>query len=483
MRSLLAIALSALIWIAVAPTANAQTASPQVLHVLNRLAYGAQPGDVAKVQTLGVDRYIQEQLYPERISEPPELINKLAQFQTLKLSPTELLQRYAERQKPGVALAPNGPQRQRKQLAEIPQEALQARILRSVESNRQLQEVMVDFWFNHFNVFSGKGRTRFLVGSYEEKAIRPHILGRFRDLLGSTAHHPAMLFYLDNWQNTAPESSGAKGRFQGINENYARELMELHTLGVNGGYTQQDVTTLARILTGWGIVKPGSTNDSGFDFQIKRHDRSDKVFLGQRIAGGGEDEGEKALDILARHPKTAQFISYKLAQYFVTDQPPKPLVDRLAQTYLSTDGTIRTLLETLFKSPEFWQTQTVNSKFKTPYQYTISAVRATGQPLNNTRPIVNVLEQLGMPLYGKQTPDGYANTQETWLNPEGMMRRLDFATTLATGRFGNGQPVDPMTLTQTLGDRLSTKTQAAIAQSPPNLRAALILGSPEFMQH
>jgi uncharacterized protein (DUF1800 family) len=361
------------------------------------------------------------------------------------------------------------------------------------------------------------------VGAYEEEAIRPYALGHFRQLLEATAKHPAMLFYLDNWQNTAPNSPGAKGRFKGLNETYARELMELHTLGVDGGYTQQDVTTLARILTGWGFTRPlpQDTSDGYWSsFDAKRHDFSDKVFLGQTIKGSGIKEGEQALDILAQSPATAHHISYQLAQYFVADQPPPALVERLAQRFQQTDGDIREVLNTLFHSPEFWDMKNYNAKFKTPYQYVISSVRATGVEVHNFRPIYGMLQQLGMPLYGCLTPDGYKNTQDAWLNPDAMTRRLSFATALASGRLplsqypkdlgiglplantqmpgqdqtammptppiislSKSQPVDATQLSNTLGNYFSAQTQSAIAASPRQLSASLILGSPEFMHY
>ncbi len=323
------------------------------------------------------------------------------------------------------------------------EQAVQARLWRAVESPRQLQEVMVDFWYNHFNVFAAKGLDHLWVGAYEEQAIRPYALGRFRDLLGATAHHPAMLFYLDNWQNTAPNSPGVRGKQQGLNENYARELMELHTLGVDGGYTQEDVIALARILTGWGLGRPRGRdiNKGGFFFDPKRHDFSDKVFLGQTIHGSGVAEGEEALDILARNPATARHISFELAQYFVADEPPSALVERLRKRFLDTDGDIRAVLDTLFHSPEFWDQKYYGNKFKTPYQYVVSAVRATDMKVVNVRPLYGMLMQLGMPLYGCLTPDGYKNTRDAWLNPDAMTRRIGFATALASGRLPLGQPV------------------------------------------
>jgi uncharacterized protein (DUF1800 family) len=489
-----------------------QSIAPKVRHILNRLSFGPRPGDIEHVLAIGPDRYIQEQLYPERIPENPALQQQLSQLTTLRRSPLELLQTFRNQKRQA--------QQAQQTAANSPRlEATEARFARALTSNRQLQEVLVDFWFNHFNVDGNKGLVRALVGSYEETAIRPHVLGRFRDLLEATARHPAMLIYLDNWQNTAPNSPGARGQAQGLNENYARELMELHTLGVNGGYSQADVTTLARILTGWGLARPqqtaSQTDRSGFFFDAKRHDFSPKTFLGQPVPGQGEAEVEAVLDRLARHPATARHISTKLAQYFVSDQPPASLVDRLSQRFLATDGDLRQVLQTLFQSPEFWAAAhsiaPANSpasppaKFKTPYRYIISSLRATNLPVHNPRPIATVLQQLGMPLYGCTTPDGYANTQDKWLNPDAMTRRLSFATTLGSGNLSrslgqapdrsnpadrNGRPdraqaqaLDSIALSNTLGNAFSAQTRSVISSSPANLRAALILGSPEFMRY
>jgi uncharacterized protein (DUF1800 family) len=464
---------------------SATPANPKVLHVLNRLSLGIRPGDIQKVEAMGIDRYIQQQLQPDSIPEPAALNQQLAQLNTLSMNPVDLAQQFrpAKRQK----LADKTQQKPNRQFAKMTlQQAVESRLLRATTSDRQLQESMVDFWFNHFNVFSGKGLTRVWVGAYEQEAIRPNAMGRFRDLLEATARHPAMLFYLDNWQNTAPNSPGARGRFQGLNENYARELLELHTLGVNGGYTQEDVIALAKILTGWGFRRVGSaaSSDNGFYFDAKRHDFSDKVFLGRRIQGSGVAEVEQAFDILAKHPATARHISYQLAQYFVADQPPKALVDKLSQRFIATDGNIRDVLSALFRSPEFMDSKYYNAKFKTPYQYVVSAYRATGSSASNPVFLQNTLQQLGMPLFGCQTPNGYKNTQEAWLNPDGMTRRLSFATAIASGRMplAPSLALDDRQLKTTLGDRFSAQTQQAIATSPPQLRAALILGSPEFMR-
>ncbi len=493
------VTLSTLIWLLLTQIAQADPVHPKLLHLLNRLSYGIRPGDLDRVRSIGIDRYIQQQLNPDSISEPAALTERLAKLETIDLSPVDLFQQYNPNrqqilgQKPGPEVRKEQQQRAR----QIITQATTARVLRSIYSDRQLQELMVDFWYNHFNIYASKGLDRLWVGAYEREAIRPHALGKFRDLLGATAKHPAMLFYLDNWQNSKPNSN-LKGRFKGLNENYARELMELHTLGVDGGYQQDDVIALAKILTGWGFKQPGQKLPDGYSFQFNsnRHDYSNKVFLGQNIGGSGIAEGEQALDLLAKHPSTARQIGFKLAQYFVNDNPPPSLVNRLSQRFIATDGDIKLVVENLFKSPEFWDRKYYGAKFKTPYQYAISALRSTGLAVNNVKPIDNFLKQLGMPIYGCPTPDGYKNTQAAWLNPDSMNRRLNFATTLASGRLPIGAPqlttpmstnpkiyhaIDPTQLATTLGNHFSPKTQQAIATSNPSLRAALILGSPEFM--
>jgi uncharacterized protein (DUF1800 family) len=523
----------------IAPThAESAPVNPKVLHIINRLSFGPRPGDIKKVESIGVEGYIKQQLHPDFIPEQESLTSQLSQLETLGLNPVQLRE-YAGTIPPGVTSDREKRQALKKQTLQIFNETIKSRLLRATSSNRQLQEVMVDFWYNHFNVDGSQGQTQIWVGAYEQEAIRPHTLGRFRNLLGATAHHPAMLIYLDNFKNKViNHRPGVNGKVAGLNENYARELMELHTLGVDGGYTQKDVIALARILSGWGIVthqNQNQNNGSGFEFNPKRHDFGDKVFLGHLIKGSGEAEGEEALDILARSPATAHYISYKLAQYFVADNPPKPLVEKLTRRYLATNGYIREVLNTLFQSSEFWDKKNFNNKFKTPYQYGISLVRATGMELNNTKPIIGLFEQLAMPLYGCPTPDGYKNTKEAWLNPDAMIRRLSFATAIANGSLnisslppqknpeqlkeqeakkaipfvnhGNltifsptglmkpittkaSQPikanqsiaVDYEQLINTLGNSFSPQTKKVIAISSPEIRSGLILGSPEFMR-
>jgi uncharacterized protein (DUF1800 family) len=476
----------------VTPTyAASPSADAKLLHVLNRLSFGLRPGEIEKIKSMGLEAYISSQLTPDSIAQPQSLSQKLNSLETLRLTPVE--QRMAidpnRQSQPGQRRSPEAIKAAQQNGNRIREQAVQGRLLRAIASPRQLEEVMVDFWYNHFNVFVAK---TLFVGAYEEQAIRPHVLSKFRQLLGATAKHPAMLTYLDNWLNTAPDSPGVRGRYKGLNENYARELLELHTLGVDGGYTQQDVIALARIFTGWGFPDPRqqaraigkvAPTDSEFYFDPNRHDSKDKVFLGHTIKGSGMAEGEEALDILARHPATAHHISYKLAQYFVADNPPESLVDKLAKRFLETDGDIRAVLNTLFHSNEFLDPKYYNAKFKTPYQYVISAFRATDSEIKDVRLVRARLRQMGMGIYDCQFPDGYKNTEQAWLNPDAMLRRIDFATALARGQFSGGKPVDAQEVSKTLAPILSAKTNAVMESSDRQTRVALMLGSPEFMKH
>jgi uncharacterized protein (DUF1800 family) len=297
--------------------------------------------------------------------------------------------------------------------------------------------VLADFWFNHFNVFLDKGADRFLVTAYERDAIRPHVLGKFRDLLEATAKSPAMLFYLDNWQSVgpnAPQGRGAGNRQRrGLNENYGRELMELHTLGVDGGYTQKDVTEVARCFTGWTIQQP--QRGGPFTFNARIHDNGEKTVLGVKIpAGGGIEDGEKVLDILAHHPSTAHFISKKLAIRFVADDPPASLVDRMAQTFLKTDGDLREVMRTMLASKEFWSRGAYRSKMKSPLEMVASAVRAVNGDVDFATALGNQVAQLGEPLYRKVEPTGYSNSGKEWLNSAGLVARMNFALQLADNK-------------------------------------------------
>ncbi len=473
-----------------------------VVHVLNRVAFGPAPHDIERVTQMGVERYIDQQLHPEGIALPADLTARLAALDTQQLSEGDLIEEFRNAQKQAKADPDAGKGERRALLQKLGEQSAEARLERAIESPRQLQEVMVDFWFNHFNVFQGKGLDRVLVANYEREAIRPYVFGRFRDLLGATAHHPAMLFYLDNWQSSVagyqpPRAKNGQAP-GGLNENYARELMELHTLGVDGGYTQKDVTELARMLTGWTFDPRIATGNSVFRFDARRHDFGSKEWLGRHVEPRGEAEGDFALDVLAASPATAHHISYQLAQYFVSDVPPAALVERMQKRYLETGGDIRAVLTTLLHSKEFMDPANFGAKFKTPYQFVVSAARAGSVDVRNARPLLGAMAQLGMPLYGCQTPDGYKNTEDAWLNPDAMGRRITFATALAAGRLpldrqrGLGAPASetgapaPLPvdgLLDALGESISGKTLQVIAQSEVPLRAALVLGSPDFMRH
>src|SRR5512146_1816940 len=578
----------------------------RAIHALNRLTFGPRPGDVDRVQAMGVDRWIDLQLHPEKIDDSA-LQARLEQFRTLRMQPREMLDQFPPPQivkqvADGRTSMPRDPEQravyeaavakyenkqekkqeknaadnaqnnaedqdqsasdemtpeeqaakrearrraradadrllslspddrmkailnmqtderdrlvrvlrsdERMQLldgmspkqketllalanpqAVIPSELMQAKLERAVYSERQLDEVMTDFWFNHFNVFIGKGPDRYLITSYERDVIRPHALGKFKDLLMATAQSPAMLFYLDNWQSVGPNSQaalnrdrmangemperfGRRGRFarpltqqqqdrlkqaaqkapKGLNENYAREVMELHTLGVNGGYTQKDVTDLAKILTGWTIQQP--RRGGGFQFNERVHEPGTKYFLGQKFKEDGEKEGEKALEMLASNPATARFISRKLAMRFVSDNPPDALVDRMADTFKKTDGNIKEVLLTMFKSQEFWAPEAYRAKVKTPLEFMASSLRATGANIQFAGPLVQELNKMGMPLYGAQPPTGYSMKAETWVNSAALLARMNFALALGTGRLpgvrgagavlaANGEPETP----------------------------------------
>ena len=403
----------------------------------------------------------------------------------------------------------------------------EAKVLRAIYSNRQLEEVLVDFWVNHFNVDVTKNvqavnspgtqnLMHLLLGSYERDAIRPHVLGHFKDLLLATAQHPAMLYYLDNWESVAPDAfevgpfaprrgivngvpnsilPGTLGQVaHGLNENYGREVMELHTLGVKGGYTQEDVIAVARCFTGWTVTNP---EEPKFVFAPFMHDMEEKTVLGHKIpAGGGMQDGLQVIDILARHPSTAKFISRELAQRFVADDPPQALVDRMAATFTKTDGDLRAVLQTMFASPEFFSEGAWQSKIKSPFEMVVSAVRAVQGDAVDTYALVQKVADLGEPLYGKLAPTGYPNTGEPWLSTQGVMGRMNFSASLASGLF-SGVKVDPAKLDgkdgpgvarELLGRDPSSQTLAALQQGPweshltPLFIASLVLGSPDFQR-
>ncbi|HKZ07333.1 MAG TPA: DUF1800 domain-containing protein [Methylomirabilota bacterium] len=435
------------------------TADQQVVHVLNRLGYGPRPGDVERVRQMGLDAWIERQLEPQRIADV-ELGGMLDAFPVLAMSAAALYRDYPPPRPLDLQRLRAGgmtPQEIRavfppdRRPGVITAQLQAAKVTRAVVSERQLQEVMVDFWFNHFNVYALKGAVRWMSPAYEREAIRPHALGRFRDLVLATARHPAMLFYLDNWQSTRDDLVvPGRGR-RGLNENYARELMELHTLGVDGGYTQQDVVEVARCFTGWSIDRP--QEGGPFLFRPVAHDRGAKRVLGTVIApGGGQDDGITVIDLLSRHPSTARFVSTKLVRRFVRDDPPRALVDRVATVFRDTDGDIRAMLVTIFTASEFMAADTYQAKTKTPLEVVASAVRALdgrleapGAPgagrAGGALVLARQVARLGAPLYEAQPPTGYPDVAPAWVNAGALLARMNFALALAQNRL-SGVRVD-----------------------------------------
>jgi len=421
-----------------------------ITHVLERTSFGVRPGDVERVQTMGLDRYIDDQLHPERVNDAG-LDARLGEFATLRMSSRDIIEEFArpleEARKAAAAAGGDGqpnPEQQRR-AATVVQELQQQKVVRAIYGARQLQEVLVDFWFNHFNVDARKGVDRFMLTSYERDVIRPHVFGKFRDLLEATAKSPAMLFYLDNWMSAdhaGPHVAFAARRFpprvnakapKGLNENYGRELMELHTLGVDGGYTQKDVTEVARAFTGWTIDRP--RQDGAFRFEPRLHDEGKKIVLGHVIDAGGMRDGEEVLDILAKHPSTAHFIATKLVRHFVSDTPPPPLVDRVAARFRETGGDLREVMRTILTSPEFLSPEAYHAKVKTPFELVVSAVRATDADVHDARPLVQQIAHLGEPLYQCQPPTGYKDTADAWVNTGALVGRMNFGLALASNKI------------------------------------------------
>lgn len=482
-------------------------------HALNRITFGARPGDREKVKALGLQKFIDAQLSPSTIAESPIVIQQLADTADLRQSSKELIAKFVELRKQQKALKKQaeavaqsqsdkqgqggdmqvaagkrklgGPGSKYKNLVESG--AIETKLVRAIESPRQLNELLTDFWFKHFNVCMTKGVDRVLVSAYEEQAIRPNVLGKFRNLLGSTMHHPAMMFYLDNAQNTKAgfAAKNPNNKRKGINENYARELLELHTLGVDGGYTQKDIMELARVLTGWGMPPlRGNVSEAAAywaSFDPRRHDFGDKVVLGRTIKGTGAGEIEQVLDMLAVHPSTANRVAFKLAQFFVDDNPPQLLVDKLAVSFKQSGGDIRTVLKTLFATSEFWDQKYTGNKFKSPLHFTVSTYRATGLRVEQPKLLVQFLKTQGQPIYACLTPDGYKYTKEAWLNPDGLMKRIDFASRLSVA---NRNSLDYQNVLPAVnGGKLSEKTLTAISSAPPTQKVGALLGSPEFMRY
>lgn len=414
----------------------------------------------------------------------------------------------------------------------VVEELAMAKMTRAVYSDRQLQQVMDDFWFNHFNVFAGKGEVKWYLTSYERDVIQPNALGKFKDLLTATAKSPAMLFYLDNFLSADPNAAQRQAMMRqmrrpyaapnppqnkkpqrGLNENYGRELMELHTLGVDGGYTQKDVTEVARCFTGWTIEKPREI--AQFKFDEKVHDPYPKVVLGKKIRAGGMKDGEEVIDLLVRHPSTAKFISTKLARRFVSDTPPPQLVARMAKTFQKSNGDIREVMRTMIYSPEFWSRDAFRAKVKTPYELVVSSVRALGTDVDTPMPLVQWVGRIGEPLYQCQPPTGYADKAEAWVNSGALLNRLNFSLALAGNKvrgsrsdvaalLGSESNADPkQTLDRAVGvflgeaapgtvdtlqkqldnpQVLQARLDDPVKQMDLGVLTGLVLGAPEFQR-
>jgi uncharacterized protein (DUF1800 family) len=399
-------------------------------HLLRRIGYGAGPGDIRQVLSQGIERYVEEQL---EAPPDPELETRLRRLTTLGWSTGQVIAAYNAN---NAAIGP------------ILDEFYLAKLIRAVHGRNQLQEVLTDFWFNHFNVFIGDGFDRYATPAYERDAIRPHALGRFRDLLGATAAHPAMLYYLDNYLSTVSRVDPRTGRLlQGLNENYGRELMELHTIGVDAGYTQEHVFDAARCFTGWGIEQRLGV----FLYRPQNHDTGAKSVFGLNVpAGGGKEDGDKLLDHLADHPATARFVSHKLLQRFVADDPSERLVERTAATFVSSGGDIAAVMRTIVGSAEFWAQAFGPGKPRTPLEFVAGALRAVDAQVNAGRALTATLATMGMPLFGCLPPTGYSNRGDAWLNPSSHLTRMNFALDLTTGAL-NGVAVDVRALAGRLG--------------------------------
>jgi uncharacterized protein (DUF1800 family) len=511
--------------------AQSLSRTDSAVHALNRLAFGPRPGDVQRLAREGVMRWIDAQLDPAALRDDALAARERA-FQVHTLDVTDLARRFVQARQERI-------RRQREAggggsdsmpmlgLRRLGGELQQLAVLRASVSERQLNEVMVDFWTNHFNVFFAKGANRFLLPSYIERTIRPRALGKFEDLLIATAQSPAMLFYLDNAQSVAPGSRPprldrlergarrlgpradsvmqriAQRMPRGINENYARELLELHTLGVDGGYTQKDVQEVARVFTGWGIDRPLA--GAAFTFHEWAHDGGDKAVLGVGFRGNrGMHEGIDLLKMLAHHHATMHHVSAKLCARFVADDPPDGCIDDAVDAWHDSDGDIRAVLRAIFHSPDFWSPRAIRAKVKTPLEFVVSAVRAVGATPDTSLRLAQIVGRLGQPLYLQAAPTGYPETQADWVNSGALLQRMNFALGLASGR-GPGVSADLAAVLPTgdvesliraiderlLGGAMTEQTKKVLrreladTQNPEQARAlavGLALGGPEFQR-
>jgi uncharacterized protein (DUF1800 family) len=517
-----------------------------ILHALNRLGFGPRPGQVEQIEKTGLESWIQAQLHPENISDPV-VDARLAQFPALGLSAAGLLDQYPpqdiaakrlgmkvdEYQKhlQDLAKQPGGKNSLPfKEQNEIVNELMEAKMIRAVYSERQLTEQLSDFWFNHFNIFVYKDTDRWYLIPYERDAIRPHVLGKFRDLLEATAKSPAMLFYLDNSSSADPHAfdrlkqhpvrarPGEKlpplGPKRGLNENYGRELMELHTLGVEGGYKQEDVIEVARAFTGWTIESP--RENPAFYFDERIHDPDPKRVLGKKIKGGGLKDGEQVLDLLVKDQHTARHISLQLAEHFVSDDPPLALVARMAKTFEKSKGDIRAVMTTMIYSPEFWSRAAFRAKVKTPFELVASTTRALGADVDQPLQLAQWVARIGEPLYQCLPPNGYSDKAVTWVSTGALLNRVNFAVALTSNKV-RGAQVDINSLVGTdvranprlaldrlesefLAGQISDSTRATlekemveprilgaklddpVTQVNVGLITGLVLGSPEFQK-
>ena len=531
------------------------TGDEKILNALNRLTFGSRPGDVAKVKKLGLNQWIASQLNPVSIDDRA-LEKELASMSMLGAQPETLMLAYGvqngniRRFLAQAAAMKNGKTpkeaeeiklsaRDQENIREFQASGLDigasyqalgeltaAKLARATDSNRQLQEVLVDFWGNHFNVDVNKGPVQVLKVLDDRDTIRPHVMGTFRELLGASAHSPAMLLYLDNAKSTVEITNKRTNKTRGgLNENYGREIMELHTLGVDGGYTQKDVTEVARCFTGWGVDL--RRDNMGFRFNANAHDKGEKLVLGQRIpAGGGQEDGEKVLDILANHPATAKHLAFKLCQRFIADEPPQSAVDAVAKAFTRSKGDLKKTYAALFATPEFNSQGAYRAKIKSPLEFAVSAVRAlngtfalpdpdnprqqqwlvligrSARERNNNRnnlprlPLATEIATMGQPLWGYQAPTGYPENSREWVSSSALIARLNFALSLTTGRIGD-VALDKDTFRNAsvgevaqnlLSEPLSAQSKATIedeikvAPGDGAKLRALILGSPEFQR-